>query len=53
MDVTSEATWALSPDGKTLTISVHFISSMGEADQKYVFEKQEGSATSTPAKASS
>ena len=52
MDVTSEATWALSPDGKTLTISVHFISSMGEADQKYVFEKQEGSTTSTPVKAS-
>ena len=52
MDVATEAVWALSPDGKTLTISVHFSSSMGEADQKYVFEKQEATAPSTPAKAS-
>lgn len=51
-DVTSEVTWALSPDGKTLTISAHFTSTMGEADQKFVFEKQEGAAASTPAKAS-
>ena len=51
MDVTSEATWVLSPDGKTLTIDTHFTSSMGEADQKYVFEKQEGGAPATPAKA--
>ena len=53
MDVTTEAVWALSADGKTLTISVHFTSAMGEADQKYVFEKQEGSAAPAPAKASS
>jgi len=53
MDVTSEATWVLSPDGKTLTINAHFTSTMGEADQKFVFEKQEGGAASTPAKASS
>jgi len=52
MDVTTEAVWALSADGKTLTISVHFTSAMGEADQKYVFEKQEGSAAPAPAKAS-
>jgi hypothetical protein len=51
MDVTSEATWVLSPDGKTLTVSTHFISSMGEADQKSVYEKQEGGAAPTPAKA--
>ena len=53
MDVATEAVWVLSPDGKTLTVSVHFTSAMGEADQKYVFEKQEGNATSTPAKVSS
>ena len=53
MDVTTEAVWALSADGKTLTISVHFTSAMGEADQKYVFEKQEGSPAPAPAKASS
>jgi hypothetical protein len=53
MDVTSEATWALSSDGKTLTINAHFTSTMGEADQKFVFEKQEGAAPSTSIKASS
>jgi hypothetical protein len=51
--VTSEVTWSLSADGKTLTVSAHFTSSMGEADQKFVFEKQEGGAASTPAKPSS
>jgi hypothetical protein len=51
MPVTGEATWALSPDGKTLTINAHFTSSMGDADQKFVFEKQEDVAPSTPAKA--
>ena len=50
MDVASEATWVLAPDGKTLTVNVHFSSSMGEADQKFVYEKQEGGAASTPAK---
>jgi hypothetical protein len=50
MDVTSEATWTLSPDGKTLTIAVHFASPMGETDQKFVMEKQDA-ATATPAKA--
>ena len=49
-EVTSEANWALSPDGKTLTVNVHFVSPMGEADQKFVFEKQEGGAAATPAK---
>jgi hypothetical protein len=50
-EVTSEATWALSPDGKTMTVNAHFTSTMGEADQKFVYEKQEGGAT--PAKPSS
>jgi len=52
-EVTSEVTWSLSPDGKTFTVSAHFISTMGEADQKFVFDKQEGGAVSTPAKPSS
>jgi hypothetical protein len=51
MDVTSEATWALSSDGKTLTMSAHFASAMGETDQKLIYEKQESSATPAPAKA--
>lgn len=51
-DVTSEVTWALSPDGKTLTINAHFNSPMGEADQKFVYEKQEGAVAPTPAKPS-
>jgi hypothetical protein len=32
--------WQLSEDGKTLTITRHFVSSMGEMDQKMVLEKQ-------------
>ncbi len=40
-DVTAEGTWVLAPDGKTLTISVHYASAMGETDQKLIFEKQE------------
>ncbi|MCM3872718.1 MAG: hypothetical protein ND895_18710 [Pyrinomonadaceae bacterium] len=51
--VTSEATWSLSADGKTLTINVHFTSAMGEADQKIIFEKQEASPAAAPAKPSS
>jgi hypothetical protein len=47
-DVTGSANWALSEDGKTLTISIHYTSSMGDADQKLVFEKQDSAA---PAKA--
>lgn len=49
-DVSAEATWALSSDGKTLTITQHFSSSMGDADQKLIFEKQEAAAPATPAK---
>jgi hypothetical protein len=33
-------TWTLSPDGKTINVSRHFSSSMGEADSKLTFEKQ-------------
>jgi hypothetical protein len=50
MPVTGGATWALSPDGKTLTVTAHYTSAMGDADQKFVFEKQEAAAA-TPAKA--
>ncbi len=32
--------WTLSADGKVLTVERHFSSSMGEGDQKLVFEKQ-------------
>jgi len=49
-EVTSESTWSLSSDGKTLTIKAHFTSPMGEADQTYVFEKQEGGSASAPPK---
>jgi len=38
-DVDVKDIWTLSADGKTLTKDTHFTSSMGEADQKYIFEK--------------
>jgi hypothetical protein len=50
-DVVGEDNWTLSADGKTLTITRHFTSSLGDADQKFVFEKQESAAPATPAKA--
>ena len=46
-DVAGESTWSLSADGKVLTISIHYASSIGETDQKLVYEKQE---SATPAK---
>ena len=48
-EVTVKAVWSLSTDGKTLTQNIHFVSPMGEADQKQIFEKQDGPATTTPA----
>jgi len=39
-DITLKDRWALSDDGKTLTITRHVTSPMGEADMKEVFEKQ-------------
>ena len=51
-DVTGESTWALSGDGKTLTFSIHYVSPLGEADQKLVFEKQESGAVPAAAKPS-
>jgi hypothetical protein len=39
-DVTMNDHWALSADGKTLTITRHVVSPMGETDQKIVLEKQ-------------
>ena len=43
-DVVGESNWSLSADGKTLTVSTHYASSLGEIDQKFVFEKQESDA---------
>jgi hypothetical protein len=48
-DVTIKTSWALSPDGKTLTESAHFESQMGETDQKLIFEKQEAGAATAVA----
>jgi hypothetical protein len=39
-EVTIKDQWDLSADGKTLTMSRHWSSSMGEMDQKMVLEKQ-------------
>ena len=50
VDVTGELTWALSADGKTRTVSIHYASAMGETDQKLIFEKQESGAAAAPAK---
>jgi hypothetical protein len=47
-EVTGELTWTLSADGKTRTVTIHYASTMGETDQKLVFEKQE---SAPPAKA--
>jgi hypothetical protein len=40
MSIDIKANWTLSADGSTLTQAVHLSSSMGEADQKMVYEKQ-------------
>lgn len=48
-EITIKSVWSLSDDGKTLTQNVHFTSPMGEADQKAVFEKQDG-GTATAAR---
>src|SRR5271155_1989928 len=42
MDVDLKDVWTLSADGKILTQDRHFSSSMGEADQKMIFEKAAG-----------
>lgn len=39
-EFTGQEKWTLSDDGKTLTITRHFKSSMGEDDHKLVLEKQ-------------
>ncbi len=46
-DITIKSVWSLSPDGNTMTQNVHFISPMGEADQKLVLEKQAGGESAT------
>jgi hypothetical protein len=40
MQIDIKANWTLSADGATLTQAVHLTSTMGEADQKMVYEKQ-------------
>lgn len=49
-DVLGDNTWALSADGKTLTMTIHYTSSIGDADQKLVFDKQDTGAAAEPAK---
>jgi len=49
MDVTGVSNWSLSADGKTLIITIHYTSAMGETDQKFILEKQETTAP-VPAK---
>lgn len=44
-DVDVKDVWTLSADGNTLTKDTHFTSAMGEADQKYIFEKAAGGVT--------
>jgi hypothetical protein len=39
-EFTAKARWNLSSDGKTLTVTQHFSSAMGEGDVKEVFDKQ-------------
>jgi hypothetical protein len=39
-EFTAKGRWNLSSDGKTLTVTQHFSSAMGEGDVKEVFEKQ-------------
>jgi len=39
-EFTAKGRWNLSSDGKTLTVTQHLSSAMGEADMKTVFDKQ-------------
>jgi len=39
-EITINDKWALSADGKTLTLTRHFVSSQGELNQKLTLEKQ-------------
>lgn len=49
-DVDVVSTWTLSADGKTLTVSAHISSTMGETDQKLTYEKQLGDAVAPATK---
>ena len=49
-EMNAQSTWVLSADGKTLTISTHYVSAMGETDQKIIYEKQETAPAAAPAK---
>jgi hypothetical protein len=46
-DVAIKYVWTLAPDGKTMTQDVHYTSPMGEADQKVIFDKQDGGIATT------
>src|SRR5579872_768849 len=46
-EINVKNSWTMAPDGNTFTINVHLASPMGEMDQKQVFEKQSGGASST------
>jgi len=48
-DVDVKDIWTLSADGNTLTKDTHFTSAMGEADQKYIFEKGAGAVVTASA----
>lgn len=41
MEFTIKSVWMLAEDGKTMTQNAHITSSQGEADLKYIMEKQE------------
>ncbi|MGI8745003.1 MAG: hypothetical protein ACR2NN_21020 [Bryobacteraceae bacterium] len=48
-DIAIKSVWSLSADGKTISQMVHLTSPMGEADQKWILEKQDGAAATSAA----
>ena len=48
-DIGLKSTWTLGADGKTLTMTTHITSPMGEADQTMILEKQDASIPAAPA----
>ena len=47
-DATMRSVWTLSPDGNTLMQNIHYAASIGETDQKLVFEKAPGAGSAAP-----
>ena len=43
-EVNAQAVWSLGADSKTMNVAVHYVSPMGEANQKLLLEKQEPAA---------